>query len=149
MKLKVPFFKITRVQTGSKASCCIKSPLLTYMTKCILELFCHDSNCPWCMGYTAIITKGRWCFMTLCSVVQFCVTYQNCSLYISSTTLIYLPNKHTGTLTEFWEKTLINVLRLFLASKNYFNWLTWFLLLLHTERQESRQSIEIIFTAQN
>ena len=48
----------------------------------------------------------------------------------------------------FWEKTSIDVSWLFLASENHFNWLTWFLVLLHTERQESRQSIEIIFTAQ-
>ena len=59
-----------------------------------------------------------------------------------------LPNKHTGTITEFWEKTLIDVSRLFLASENYFNWLHWFLVLLRTERQESSQSIEMIFTAQ-
>ena len=59
-----------------------------------------------------------------------------------------LPKKRTGTITEFWEKTLIDVSRLFLASENYFDWLTWFLVLLRTERQESRQSIEMIFTAQ-
>ena len=59
-----------------------------------------------------------------------------------------LPNKRIGIFTAFREKTLIDVLWLFLASKNYFNWLTWFLVLLRTERQESRKSIEIIFTAQ-
>ena len=40
-----------------------------------------------------------------------------------------LPNKRTSTIAEFWEKTLTNVLWLFLASKNYFNWLPWFLAL--------------------
>ena len=29
-----------------------------------------------------------------------------------------LPNKRTGMITEFWEKTLIDVLQLFLASEN-------------------------------
>ena len=55
-----------------------------------------------------------------------------------------LPNKHTGTIT----KTLVDVLWIFLSSENYFNWLTWFLVLLRTEGQESSQSIEILFTDQ-
>ena len=59
-----------------------------------------------------------------------------------------LPNKCTDSITEFWEKTLFDVSRLFLVSENYFNWLTRFLVLLHTEGQESSQSIEIIFTGQ-
>ena len=43
------------------------------------------------------------------------------------------PNKHTAVwLPNFEKKTLIDVLRLFLASENYFDWLTWLLVLLHT-----------------
>ena len=59
-----------------------------------------------------------------------------------------LHNKRTGTINEFWIKTLLDVLWLFLTSENYFNWLTWCLVLLRTGRQESRQSIEIISTCQ-
>ena len=67
--------------------------------------------------------------------------------YICVSPVCNLPKNCTDMITEFWEKTLINVSRLFLTSENYFNWLTWFLVLLRTERQESRQSIEIIFRA--
>ena len=48
---------------------------------------------------------------------------------IDGSTLIYQINVRTGTITEFWEKTLIDVLWLFFSRKNYFNWLPWFLAL--------------------
>ena len=94
----------------------------------------HFSKISFCSShYGMIFQKHYWCT----EVVLFC----NLPFYYSN-----LPNKRTSTLTEFWEKTLIDVSQLFLASENYFDWLTWFLVLLRTEHQESRQSIEWVVT---
>ena len=59
-----------------------------------------------------------------------------------------VPNKRTGKNTVFWEKTLIDVLWLFLTSENYLDWLTWLLALCMKQNQDSSQSMEIIFTGQ-
>ena len=44
----------------------------------------------------------------------------------SETAYCSLPNKHTGMINDSCDKTLINVLWLFLTSENYFDWLTLF-----------------------
>ena len=60
-----------------------------------------------------------------------------------------LPNKYTDLITEVWEKTLIDVLWIFLVSENYIAWLTWFLVFTsYRGYQELSQSSKIIFTSQ-
>ena len=51
-------------------------------------------------------------------------------------------------LPKFEKKTLTKVLWLFLISKNDFDWLVGYLILLRTEGQESSQSMKIILPAQ-
>ena len=60
-----------------------------------------------------------------------------------------LPNNCADLITEVWEKTLIDVLWIFLVSENYIAWLTWFLVFTsYRGYQELSQSSKIIFTSQ-
>ena len=60
-----------------------------------------------------------------------------------------LPNKRIGTISNFFQKLRSKFLFIFFFRENYFYWVSWFLVLLHTKCQVSTKSIKIFFTVKN